>query len=323
METFLITGGCGYIGSHISKLFKIVNPECKIAVVDLVSRDHTLKYVDEFIQCDYSSTNTFDLIDRINPSAIIHCAGTSLVGPSNANPSEYYNNNVIKTIQLLDFIKNRNISFIFSSSASVYGNPTTSLISEGHSTNPISVYGRTKLTIENVIKDYSNAYKLKSVSLRYFNAAGADLDRELGQELGATHIIARVIESALTDEQFILNGDTYDTKDGTCIRDYVHVWDLATAHFQAYKFLKNSLENTCVFNVGTSEGISNYEIINYAISHYNLNPKIIIGGKRDGDPDQLVADSSQARSLLKWNSSYSNLPVIMNSAYNWYKKVLI
>jgi len=320
-KTIIITGGCGYIGSHIARAFKYADHNNRVVIIDQKQRNHTLKDIDCFLRADYVDISSLELIELEQPDIIVHCAGTSLVGPSVTDPSEYYSNNVSKTISLLNFIKDmsKKPMIIFSSSASVYGNPITIPITENHPTNPISPYGNTKLIIEKLLADYGLAYGINSVCFRYFNAAGAwPIEADLGQSPGATHIIARALESSLNQTTFILNGVDFPTPDGTCIRDYIHVMDLASAHLKAVIYLeKNS--GAHIFNLGTNKGTSNQTIINYINFNYGIK-NIQNGPRREGDPSELVSDASMAKKELAWFPEYSNIENIIQDAYKWYCK---
>ena len=318
-KTIIVTGGCGYIGSHVARAFKYADPENKVHVIDRLRFDNTLKGIDSFTQADYASVNSMNAIASANPDIIIHCAGTSLVGPSVTDPADYYSNNVAKTISLLNFLKDRPKKpvIIFSSSASVYGDPKESPIGEDHALNPISPYGNTKLMIENILKDYSNAYGISSVCFRYFNAAGAwPVEADLGQLWGATHIVARALEASLRNSPFILNGKDFPTPDGTCIRDYIHVMDLATAHLKASDYLEKT-PGAHIFNLGTNKGTSNKEIVDYVQSHYGIRT-VEEGPRRAGDPAELVADATRANQVLTWTPTYSTISTIIDDAYKWY-----
>lgn len=318
-KTVIVTGGCGYIGSHVARAFKMQGDQ--VHVIDRVRRDHTLKDIDGFVLADYASHISLSAIAGIDPDIIVHCAGTSLVGPSVTDPADYYYNNVAKTIELLNFLKNRPKKpvIIFSSSASVYGNPIEVPITEDHPLNPISPYGNTKLIIENILKDYSNAYGINSVCFRYFNAAGAWPDAfDLGQEPGATHIVARALEASLHKSAFVLNGTDFLTPDGTCVRDYIHVMDLASAHILASKYLDQN-SGAHIFNLGTNKGTSNREIVDYVQARYGIE-SVETGPRRAGDPAELVADAARANELLTWTPKHSIINNIIDDAYNWYRK---
>jgi UDP-glucose 4-epimerase len=317
MKTIIVTGGCGYIGSHVARAFK--NTNNKVYIIDRVQRENTLKNIDGFIQVDYASIDSLNFILEKNPDIIVHCAGTSLVGPSVTDPADYYSNNVSKTISLLNFLKNlpKKPAIIFSSSASVYGDPNQVPITEDHSVDPISPYGNTKLIIEKLLKDYSNAYGINSVCFRYFNAAGAwPVESDLGQPLGATHIVARALEASLKNLPFTLNGKDFPTPDGTCIRDYIHVMDLATAHLKAAAYLESN-SGSYIFNLGTNKGTSNQTIVDYVKLHFGIED-IHNGPRRSGDPAELVADATRARKELTWVPEHSTIENIIKDAYKWY-----
>ena len=318
----VITGGCGYIGSHISRYLKQNNENCQIYVIDRERRDHTLKGIDGFLHTDYVSKQSLLWLDEIQPHVIVHCAGDISVGESVSNPAKYYENNVAKTITFLNHVKNykKKPLILFSSSASVYGNPNRVPLLETDQAQPISPYGHTKHIIEVVLQNYNQAYGLPSVCFRYFNAAGAEpVNYNLGQEPGAGHIVARLLESKINDREFTLNGIDYSTPDKTCIRDYVHVWDLADAHHRAMHW--NTNNQAAIFNLGTNKGISNQEIIDYVNLKYGL-VNVLIGPRRPGDPDQLVADATLANTVLGWNPHYSTIDQIVDSAYRWYTRVI-
>jgi UDP-glucose 4-epimerase len=211
---------------------------------------------------------------------------------------------------------------LFSSSASVYGVPDTWPTDEGSDIQPISPYGATKAMTERILDDYFRAYDIHSMCFRYFNAAGAEpFNSDLGQEPGATHIVARALEASIADRAFTINGDDYDTDDGTCVRDYVHVWDLAQAHILGVNYLLDDYPQpgAYVLNLGTREGISNKQIVDYVFNKYGL-PFVNYGTRRPGDPDILVADATQAKNLLGWVPKYSNIETIIDSAHKWYTK---
>jgi len=322
MRKIIVTGGCGYIGSHVARAFKCMGDQ--VFIIDRVEREHTLKDMDGWFIDDFASEASLATIVDMEPDVIVHCAGTSLVGPSMTNPAEYYNNNVVKTIAMLDVLKemDKQPVVMFSSSASVYGEPKELPIREDSLINPMSPYGNTKAIIEIALKDYWYSYSLPSICFRYFNAAGAmPIDYDLGQEPGATHIIARVLEASLAGKAFTINGDTFDTEDGTCVRDYVHVWDIALAHVKAADFMLTGdpLGNVGfhVFNLGTNSGISNKQIVDYVKDKYGL-PFVNYGPQRTGDPAKLVADATEARANLGWSPRYSEMGSIIDSAYKWY-----
>lgn len=326
MKTIIVTGGCGYIGSHVARAFKYADPDNRVHIIDRVKRDHTLKDMDGYLIEDFANEVSLSTIYDLAPDVIVHCAGTSLVGPSMNNPADYYENNVIKTLALLDLVKNmpKKPTIMFSSSASVYGTPTAEQLplTEAEPRDPISPYGSTKAITEMMLKDYGTAYGINSICFRYFNAAGAmPVTADLGQEPEATHIVARVLEASIAGRAFIINGDNYDTPDGTCIRDYVHVWDIAIAHIKALELIeRESYDNAgeChIFNLGTGKGISNKQIVDYVNEKYGLK-FVKYGERRWGDPDELVADATDANRWLGWHPAHSTLEEIVDSAYKWY-----
>jgi UDP-glucose 4-epimerase len=311
----VVTGGCGYIGSHIARYLKQHNENCSVYVIDRERRDHTLKNVDGFLHTDYVSRQTLLWLDELQPDVIVHCAGDISVRESVEDPAKYYDNNVARTITFLNHVKNykKKPQILFSSS-----NPDRVPLVETDRIKPISPYGHTKDIIEQVLLNYNQAYGLPAVCFRYFNAAGAEPNNyDLGQAAGAGHIIARLLESKIHDEYFTLNGVDFNTADRTCVRDYIHVWDLADAHNRAIHWNKN--QQFAVFNLGTNSGISNQQIIDYISINYGPL-KIHVGPRRPGDPDQLIADAALANNVLGWQPNHSTLNQIVDSAYKWYTR---
>jgi UDP-glucose 4-epimerase len=318
----VVTGGCGYIGSHISRYLKQHIENSSVYVIDRERRDHTLKNIDGFLHTDYAARQSLLWLDQLQPDVIVHCAGDISVGESVTDPAKYYDNNVAKTITFLNHVKDykKKPLVLFSSSASVYGNPDHVPLVETDRVRPISPYGHTKDIIEQVLQNYNQAYGLPSVCFRYFNAAGAEpINYDLGQEPKAGHIIARLLEAKINNESFTLNGSDYQTPDRTCIRDYIHVWDLADAHHRAIHW--NTDSKAAIFNLGTNKGISNQEIIDYVNLHYGAI-NVTLGPRRPGDPDKLIADASFACRVLGWQPNYSTINQIIDSAYKWYTREL-
>ena len=321
-KTIIVTGGCGYIGSHIVRALRKEDAGNRIVVIDRVLQNHTLADVDCVLDADYASDAALRLILQEQPDAIVHCAGTSLVGPSVTDPADYYDNNVAKTITMLNTIKlmTKKPVIVFSSSASVYGEPKCIPITEFDRRDPISPYGRTKAMIEDILQDYKAAYGISSICFRYFNAAGAEpMNYDLGQAAGATHIVARILEATINQTPFTLYGNQYSTPDGTCIRDYVHVWDIAQAHVLGIGYLLHAKSCSLKLNLGTGSGISNQQIIDYVKQKYGFD-LIQHADARAGDPAELVATAATARDLLSWNPQYSTLEAIVDSAYKWYTR---
>lgn len=311
----IVTGVRGYIGGQIALQLK----DAGHTVIGIDREDHQLPVtLDRFVKADFASVEGLGPLMVDFPDAVIHCAGTSLVGPSMTDPAEYYNNNVVKTIAMLDIIRSRqrqNIRFIFSSSAATYGRPVMTPCQEVDPVDPISPYGETKLAIERALASYHRAYNLDYVAFRYFNACGADSRARHGQKAGATHIIARVLESVKNNTQFVCNGNNFETPDGTCVRDYVHVEDIARAHVMA-------LENTIpagVYNLGTSVGHSNLEIVAGAEAVVGHSIPVVFGPARDGDPAILTADASKFIQVAGWQPKY-NLNNIISHAWAWYNR---
>lgn len=319
-KKILVTGGCGYIGSHIARAFK--NEGHTVHINDRVQRNHCLHECDLWWLDDFSSPASLRGIVRENYDVIVHCAGTSLVGPSVLSPDEYWDNNVSKLIKLLDALKEAEQTplMMFSGSAAVYGEPEQLPIPESHPQNSISPYGNTKATAEHILADYTRAYGISAMVFRFFNACGAEpINFDLGQEPKATHIVARILEAVINDQEFTINGDDFDTDDGTCVRDYVHVWDIARAHVMGAEKHWTDSVGFKVMNLGTRLGISNKQIADYVQNKYNFN-KISYGAVRPGDPGTLIADPTYANEWLGWQPKYSNLETIIDTAYKWYIK---
>ena len=313
----IVTGASGYIGGQTA--LQLSDQGHDVYGLDrriLPNNLERLNFFKEFYLGDFAGDNALNWIAKLNVDAIIHCAGTSLVGPSMKNPLEYYENNFVKTKTLCDFLlafKHRP-RLIFSSSAATYGNPVITPCSEVDPTEPISPYGESKLMIEWLLKSYNRAYDLDYVAFRYFNACGADPQARHGQEPGATHIIARILENYKEGKDFICNGRDYDTPDGTCIRDYVHVADIANAHIMA---LNQLLVPADVYNLGTKVGASNLEVMQTA-AHVIKNDFVCqYGPRREGDPAMLTADAGKFEHTAKWKPKY-NLEQIIEHAWSWY-----
>jgi UDP-glucose 4-epimerase len=315
----LVTGASGYIGGQTALQLRDQGHEVYgLDWARLPEHLRSLNLFEGFLQFDVDSAESQQWIKTVQPEAIVHCAGTSLVGPSILNPEEYYNNNFVKTKNLLDFLRSINWSgrFIFSSSAATYGNPVINPCCEVDPTEPISPYGESKLMIEWLLKSYQRAYGLDFVAFRYFNACGADPQTRHGQAPGATHIIARVLENYKAGKNFVCNGNDYDTPDGTCIRDYVHVADIADAHILA---LNKLLVISDVYNLGTTAGASNLEIIGTANTVINDELLWNYGPRREGDPALLTADATKFSAHAGWKPKY-NLTDIVTHAWAWYNR---
>lgn len=310
----LVTGASGYIGGQT--LLDLKDAGHRVVAVDTVAPPEHLRGIpDRFYQEDFSRDYGLQLLDKFDFSAIIHCAGSSLVGPSLSWPWEYYQNNFVKTKMLLDRIVDHKIStrVIFSSSAACYGDPTTTPCVETDPCLPISPYGQSKLMIEWMLESYARAYDIDYVAFRYFNACGADSRARHGQKSGATHIIARVLESLRDSREFVLNGDDYQSSDGTCIRDYVHVQDISSAHIRA---CERDIPRG-VYNLGTCQGYTNRQVIEMAEKITGRSLKVTVGPRRAGDPDVLVASPDKwvhtSGANLAWKLEH-----MIQHAWTWY-----
>lgn len=315
-----VTGGCGYIGSHIACQLK-ENTDYKVLIIDWAANEmpHTHWLADELICDNFASETSLKRIESLSPVAIVHCAGTSLVGPSVTDPAEYYDNNVAGTIKLLNYIKDNCVvkpNIIFSSSASVYGTGWAKVCTEHDIPKPINPYGNTKFIIETVLKDYNKAYGINSISFRYFNAAGADPMSRLGQNVGATHLVARIMESLVNGDQLVVYSKDYPTKDGTCVRDYAHVNDIARAHFLGISYLEAN-PGAHLINLGSGTGTTVFEMIHAAERVTNQKINYIIGPDRIGDPAILVANTEKAKFQLDWEPEYT-VEDIVKHAWKWY-----
>ena len=321
-KTILLTGGAGYIGSHMNKYLS--EKGYKTVVFDNLVKGHK-EFVKwgELVEGDLlNGAELNSVFTRFKIDAVIHFAALSYVGESVADPAKYYKNNIAGTQNLLDAMLRNNVkTIIFSSTAATYGTPKKMPIKEDVYTSPINPYGHTKLAIEWMLGDYSKAYDLKFCALRYFNAAGADPKAEIGEwHTPETHLIPLVLDAALgLRENITIFGEDYATRDGTNVRDYIHVNDLASAHLLALEYL-NTGGQSDVFNLGTGHGYTNKEVVEEAKKITGVDFKVIIGERRPGDPDELVADSSKAQATLKWKPEHSDLQNIISTAWNWHKK---
>ena len=310
----LVTGASGYIGGET--MLRLKDQGYTVVGVDTRRPPaHLIGVPDRFYQEDFASAAGIELLDKFAPDAIIHCAGTSLVGPSINNPNKYYDNNFVKTKRFLDAMIEKGVRsrFIFSSSAAAYGEPVMVPCREEDPPMPISPYGESKVMVEMMLNAYATAYNLDSVAFRYFNACGADHQCRHGQEPGATHIIARVLESLRDGKDFVLFGSSYPTQDGSCVRDYVHVEDIADAHIRAIDVDVPA----GVYNLGTSAGISNLEIIAQAEKVTGRKVSIVQGPNRAGDPAVLTASAEKFTRVSGWSPAFK-LDDMIRHAWRWY-----
>ncbi len=313
----VVTGGAGYIGGQT--VLQLLDCGHSVFAIDRSMESNPLRDCGaKWLTGDFAGEVALETIKTFQPDAIIHCAGTSLVGPSIMNPAEYYDNNFVKTKRLCDFLVKERIKarVIFSSSAATYGNPIMTPCQEVDPAEPISPYGESKLMIEWMLRAYQHAYGLDYIAFRYFNACGADSQARHGQRPGATHIIARVLE-AIRDNcgEFVLNGTDFETDDGTCVRDYVHVEDLAAAHIRAM----DTTIPSGIYNLGTNQGYSNLQILHGAIGITKQDLSYNTGPRRPGDPAMLTADASKFMAVSGWRPQWG-LEDILRHAWAWYTR---
>jgi len=318
----LLVGGAGYIGSHINK--RLVQKGYRTVVFDNLSTGHReLVKWGRLVPGDLANPNEIDTcFEAYSIKAVIHLCAHAYVDESIREPAKYYRNNVVCTLNLLDSMRKHNVRFlIFSSTCSTYGLPMTLPIGESHPQNPVSPYGRSKRFMEEVFRDYDRAYGLPHVVLRYFNAAGADPEGEIGEwHEPETHLIPRAIFAALGKEPAVsVFGTDYPTPDGTCIRDFVHVWDLAEAHILALERLM-ATEKSDSFNLGNDSGHSVQEVIQMVESVSGRPVRVEGMKRREGDPPILISSSARAKKILRWKPAYSSLPMIVESAWAWHSR---
>lgn len=321
-QNILIIGGAGYIGSHTN--LELKRRGYKTVVFDNLSLGHK-EFIknDNFRQGDLNNISDIKKVfEQYNIKAVVHFAALSKVGESMENPEMYYYGNVVNTLNLLNVMKEYDVQkIIFSSTAAVYGEPDIIPINESSKINPINPYGASKVMIENILSDYDKSYNIKFVSLRYFNACGADKLAQIGEwHTPETHLIPLVLDVAINKRESIkIFGVDYDTEDGTCIRDYIHVTDLAEAHILALEYLFNGNESD-IFNLGNAKGYSVKEIINTVEKVTKRDITKIEVNRREGDPAVLVANASKANEVLKWKPKL-NLDDIIQSAWHWHVKL--
>ncbi len=319
MVKILVTGGAGYIGSQMTDL--LVQRGHEVIVLDNLStgfRDAVLNA--ELIVGDFGDKNLLDDLFRNHKfDAVMHFAAFIEVKESVQDPTKYYQNNVVNSLNLLDAMVKHDVNnLIFSSSAAVYGEPEYVPLNEPHPQKPINPYGRSKVIIEEILSDYDKAYGLKSISLRYFNAAGADPKARLGpRHEPASHLIPLVLQAASGRKQAInIFGTDYSTPDGTCIRDYIHVVDLCDAHLLALEGLFGG-GKTDVYNLGNGNGFSVLSVIETAKEVTGRFIRAVKCERRPGDPAVLVADAKKAQQKLKWKPQFSQLETIIKHAWQW------
>ncbi len=316
----LVTGGAGYIGSHINKMLHQNGYETVVFDNLIYGHKEAVKWGTLEIG-DLADTDRMEeIFARYEIDAVFHFAAYAYVGESVENPAKYYNNNVANTLHLLDAMVKHGVRYIvFSSTCATYGIPEKIPIVEEMQQKPINPYGASKLMIERILDDYHNAYGLNYCCLRYFNAAGADPEGEIGEShTPETHLIPLILSAAAGDRENIrVFGTDYPTRDGSCIRDYIHVTDLADAHIRAMDYLKNGEESAC-FNLGNCTGNSVLEVIEAAREVTGKDFVVVFDKRRPGDPATLVGSAEKAEQILEWKPQYGDIKIILEHAWKWY-----
>lgn len=318
----LVTGGAGYIGSHMVEA--LLQKGIEVVVFDNLSYGHKEATPTEakLVIGDLENTKILgEVLENGNFDAVLHFAAFISMAESVENPRIYFRNNVFNATNLLDAMVHFNVKkLIFSSTAGVYGNPLRVPIPEDHTTNPTNPYGESKLMVEKILKWYDQAYGLKFVALRYFNAAGASLDGHIGEDHDPeTHILPIALKAAMIpSNNFEIFGTDYPTRDGTCIRDYIHVVDLVQAHLLALDKL-NGEYKSATYNVGTGMGYSNKEVVEMVKKVTGVDINVEYSSRRPGDASELVASADKIKSELGWQPKYSDLETIVKSAWSWHK----
>lgn len=323
-QTILVTGGAGYIGSHAVKALQLSGYQ--VLILDSLVYGHQDIAATLGAELIIGDTNDRPLLDRLfsdrQISAVMHFAAYAYVGESVSQPDKYYRNNVVGTLSLLEAMVAANVKkFVFSSTCASYGVPQQIPITEDHPQAPINPYGATKLMVERILQDFDVAYGLKSVIFRYFNAAGADPMGEIGEDHDPeTHLIPLVLQTAMGKRDVItVYGSDYPTADGTCIRDYIHVTDLADAHVLGLQYLLDGNRSE-IFNLGNGNGFSVKEVIDAAKQITGKPIAVVMGDRRAGDPPALVGSSEKARKILNWQPKYADLNLILRHAWQWHQK---
>jgi UDP-arabinose 4-epimerase len=320
-KTVIVTGGAGYVGSHTCKALAL-NGYTPVTVDNLTNGHKEAVRWGPFERVDVlDAAGLEEVFKKYKPSAVLHFAAFAYVEESVKDPKKYELNNITGSKTLLQVMQLNNChKFIFSSTCAIYGIPTQVPIREEHPLNPINPYGETKKVVEKELSKLDKENKIKFISLRYFNAAGSDPDLEIGEDHHPeTHVIPLCLQAAKNKTKFIINGSDYSTDDGTCVRDYTHVTDLAQGHVKALEYLasKNRSE---IFNLGTGHGYSVNQIVKTAEKVTGQKISIEYGPRREGDPTILVADSTKARNILQWSPQYSDLESQIQHAWAWLQK---
>lgn len=318
-STFLVIGGAGYIGSHLVKA--LIAQQQQVVIVDNLSAGSASAVLGgELIIHDFDDREFLDsLFSKTKFDGVFHFASQIVVSESVKDPGKYYRANTAATLTLLEAMRDHKVGpLVFSSTAAVYGEPLYTPINEQHPTNPLNPYGRSKLMVEHMLADFASAYRQKYIALRYFNAAGADPQARIGESHDPeTHLIPLALQAISGKRPPLqLFGQDYDTPDGTCIRDYIHVDDLASAHILAINHLNNGGESG-IFNLGSNHGYSVNEVIQTAVQVTGKDVPLTYAPRRAGDPASLVADASLAKKVLGWQPKYTNLNEIIQHAWAW------
>ncbi len=321
MHKILVTGGAGYIGSHACKALSAAG-FTPVSFDNLVYGHREAVLWGPLVEGDLLDRAAIaEAIRQYQPIAVLHFAAYAYVGESVENPGKYYRNNVVGTLNLLEAMRDAGMNkIIFSSTCATYGLPQQALISETHPQNPINPYGSSKLMIERVLQDFDAAHGLRSISMRYFNAAGADMEAQIGEAHDPeTHLIPLVLDAAAgLRESITVNGNDYPTPDGSCIRDYVHVSDLADGHVLALQSLLGGAASAA-YNLGNGQGFSVFEVIETAKTITGRSIVTKLGSRRAGDPPQLAGDAGLIKKELGWSPRYSSLSDIIGSAWRWHQ----
>ncbi|KJB84559.1 UDP-glucose 4-epimerase, partial [Paenibacillus sp. E194] len=317
----LVTGGAGYIGSHT--VAELLARGEEVVIVDSLETGHKDAVLGGTLHIGDIRDSAFldSVFAQHSIDAVIHFAAYSLVGESMSNPAKYYDNNVHGTLVLLEAMRKHQVSrIVFSSTAATYGEPERTPIEETEATNPTNVYGETKLTMERMMRWFDQAHDIRFVSLRYFNAAGAHENGKIGEDhRPETHLIPLVLQTALGQrKEMKVFGNDYPTADGTCIRDYIHVSDLADAHVLAVEYLRGGGQSD-VFNLGSGNGFSVLEVIQTAERVTGRSVPTVVEERRAGDPAVLIASANKAKSVLGWNPKRDDLNVLIDSAWKWHQ----
>ena len=319
MSSVLVTGGAGYIGSHAVKALHAAGH--RVIVYDNLSAGHreAARFAEAFIEGDIHDTARLrEAFQDHDVDAVMHFAAWLSVGDSVRDPAGYYRNNVVGALSVLDAMVAEQVTrLVFSSTAAVFGNPVETPITEDHPKHPINAYGETKLAIERALPHYERAYGLTAVVLRYFNAAGADPDGQLGEDHDPElHLIPRAIDAALGRDTFQIFGDDYDTPDGTCLRDYIHVTDLADAHLRALESLRAGGPSAS-YNLGNGRPTSVKDVVGSVARVVGHDVPVTLGPRREGDPGVLFASSDRLKRELGWRPRFEDIDTIVRTAWQW------